>query len=108
MKLLLCVVLLFSGCSGVNVRSHKKPDNITHREDLQEKFEEIDANSDGVIDKSEARKHEESKPVKPEILSPTWAFISIMGFMAFVLALPMTLSYASSKIRDLRKKKTVQ
>ena len=51
MKLLLCVVLLFSGCFGVNVRSHKKPDNITHREDLQEKFEEIDANSDGVIDK---------------------------------------------------------
>ena len=75
---------------------------------MQEKFEEIDANKDGVIDKTEARKHAESQPAKSDLNTPTWAFLLIMGFMALACLLPITFTFIARKVRDFREKKRVQ
>ena len=106
MKLLLCIALLIGGCYSP-FKNYKKPDNTTHRENLQEKFEEIDTNNDGVIDKSEARKHEEDKPLSTGWSTPTWAFLIIMGFMTLACILPITFTYIAGRIRDFREKKRV-
>ena len=106
-KMSLCVVLLVSGCSMGALKRDKKPNNITYSENLQEKFEEIDLNNDGVIDKAEARKHEENKPAKTDFKTPTSSFLLIMGFMAVACMLPITFTYVAGKIRDFREKKRV-
>ena len=108
MKLLLCIALLLGGCYGSRVSNYKKPDNNIHQENLQEKFEEIDINNDGVIDKSEARKHEEESPGRIDPSTPTSAFLLIMGFMVVACISPMLASYAIGKVRDIRNKKRVQ
>jgi hypothetical protein len=107
MKLLLCIAILLGGCSISKIGSYKKPDNTIHNENLQEKFDKIDKNNDGVIDKTEARKHEETKAPSSDLLAPTWAFLLIMGFMAFACILPMSFAYIAGKIRDFREKKRV-
>jgi hypothetical protein len=106
MKLLLCVALLFGGCS-TPIKSHKKLDNIIKQEDLQEKFDEIDQNKDGVIDKSEARKHEETKPARTDPEAPMWAFFQILAFMAMACIVTWTCTFAAGKISDFRQKKRV-
>jgi len=102
------MVLLLGGCYGSRVSNYKKPDNNIHQEDLQEKFEEIDTNNDGVIDKMEAKKHEEGKPAKTDLVTPTSSFLLIMGFMAFACILPIAFTFVVAKIRDFREKKRVQ
>ena len=108
MKLLLCITLLLGGCYTSSVSNYKKPNNSTSREDLQEKFEEIDLNNDGVIDKSEAKKHEENQPAKPDLSTPTSSFLLIMGFMAFACILPIAFTFIANRFRDFRKKKRIQ
>ena len=107
MRLLLCIALLLGGCYGTNIKNYKKPDNTTSQENLQEKFEEIDINKDGVIDKAEAKKHEEGKPSRTDISTPTSSFLIIMGFMAFVCILPITFTFIAGKVRDFRQKKNI-
>ena len=106
MKLLLCVALLFGGCY-TPVKNYKKPDNTIHQEDLQEKFEEIDTNNDGVIDKAEAKKHEEDQPAKVDPATPMWALFQILGFMSLACILPWAFIVIAGKFRDFREKKRV-
>ena len=107
MKLLLCVVLLLGGCYGTSLKNYKKPNNNIHQENLQEKFEEIDINKDGVIDYTEAKKHTGDRPTASELKTPTWPFLMIMGLMLAACVLPITFTYIAGKVRDFREKKRV-
>ena len=109
MRLLLCVALLLGSCSTPSVDRYRKPDNNIHRENLQEKFDTIDANDDGVIDKAEAKNHEEGQlggrvGIANESM---WVFFQILGFMALACFLPWAFTLLSRKIRGIREAKRI-
>ena len=107
MKLFICIVFLFSGCM-YNMKSLKKPNNIIPRENLQEKFEEIDLNKDGVIDKIEIREYEKDMPPHSDPKTPAIALFQILGFVLLLCILPKSLSLITGKVRAIRDKKRVQ
>ena len=107
MKLLLCVAILFSGCSLSRISDYKKPNNTIPSENLQEKFIEIDINEDGVLDKAEIKNYEAQKPARVDPKTPAIALFQILGFVLLLCVLPKSLSFAWDKISDFRKKKRV-
>jgi hypothetical protein len=106
-KMSLCVVLLVSGCSMGALKRDKKPNNITYSENLQEKFEEIDLNSDGTLDREEIKKYESDETPKADHETPMWALFLILMLMGLLFVAPYVCIRIARFINELRNKKRV-